>query len=738
MKTHEEFIRKMEQRHPRIKIVGTYQGTANKIEWICSNCGKHQFSLPLNLLKKDATGLCRKCFNLKLASKSQKSHEQFMQKLNAIHPDIIVSGIYHGNNRKIEWVCLNCGKEQLSFPGNLLKPTKTPFCQECSKKLKSSRVEKRPDGSMYSIDDLNAKRFYEKLSNRNHPAILLDEYRGVKEKLRFKCSICGHIWYARPNDYLISKHPCPKCADRNHALKNDEFITRLSAINPYVIPLEEYKRQDQHIKCKCSRCGHVWSVTPGALLGGNGCPGCCHTATSYFEQFLLLSLRDVLGEEHVLSRDRKTIGTELDIYIPEKNVAFEYGSWFYHKNRISNDLKKLEKCQLKGIRLIRIYDGCGTETIKGNDVFCFAKNIALDLSDSIDVVNQLFSAIDIYPQIDDDAFSDISDKAYLLSRKMTTEQFKKKVSNIQPNIEILGEYKSSSNRISCKCKKCGHNWHPYAKALLVGYGCPNCYHQSQKKDADTYIKEMHQANPNLELLESYIASNKRILVKCNICGRQWRPYASTLLHGYGCSQCKKNAAAEKAIAEIKRIHPQIIIIGEYQGTNKTIKVKCSICGQIWTPIVDNLIRNVSHCPGCSRKVVNQKLRMSNDEFARRLSLISTSIEPLEEYTGSNNKIKVRCKECGYEWSPRAIDLLSGKGCQKCKRKMVADKQRRTPEDFIEEIGLINPSIKILGAYSRANDHIEVECIRCGRKWSPVASSLLNGTGCPSCSKRRVK
>ena len=110
----------------------------------------------------------------------------------------------------------------------------------------------------------------------------------------------------------------------------------------------------------------------------------------------------------------------------------------------------------------------------------------------------------------------------------------------------------------------------YAHGLLAGYGCPNCFHQSQKKDADTYVEEMHLANPDLELQEPYIASNRRILVKCTKCGRQWRPFASTLLHGYGCAQCKKNAAEQKAINEIKQVNPDIEIIGKYQGTNKPI------------------------------------------------------------------------------------------------------------------------------------------------------------------------
>ena len=73
------------------------------------------------------------------------------------------------------------------------------------------------------------------------------------------------------------------------------------------------------------------------LLRGKGCPECNHTSTSFVEQLLFLSLKNVLGEKEVLTRSKSVIGKELDIYIPKKQYAVEYGAWFWHKNRLKND-----------------------------------------------------------------------------------------------------------------------------------------------------------------------------------------------------------------------------------------------------------------------------------------------------------------------------------------------------------------------------------------------------------------
>ena len=74
-----------------------------------------------------------------------------------------------------------------------------------------------------------------------------------------------------------------------------------------------------------------------------------------------------------------------------------------------------------------------------------------------------------------------------------------------------------------------------------------------------------------------------------------------------------------------------------------------------------------------------------------------------------------------------MDLLTGRGCRKCKYKKQAERQRRTPEQFVKEMSVINPDIIVLGKYTKAGERVDVQCKQCGKKWSPVASSLLAGT-----------
>lgn len=65
-----------------------------------------------------------------------------------------------------------------------------------------------------------------------------------------------------------------------------------------------------------------------------------------------------------------------------------------------------------------------------------------------------------------------------------------------------------------------------------------------------------------------------------------------------------------------------------------------------------------------------------------------------------------------------------------------DIMSRTHEQFVNELKLMNPSVKVLGTYTKANEPVEVECLKCYRIWNPRAYSLLQGKGCAHCSALR--
>ena len=130
----------------------------------------------------------------------------------------------------------------------------------------------------------------------------------------------------------------------------------MSIIQPNIKISGEYVNGHTNIQCICKVCGHKWQSKPYSLLQKHGCPRCAKSGTSFMEQFIKSSFELALGKEYVLSRNKSTIGMELDIYIPSLKIAIEPGNWYLHKRFLERDRSKREKCKSNGIRLITIYD----------------------------------------------------------------------------------------------------------------------------------------------------------------------------------------------------------------------------------------------------------------------------------------------------------------------------------------------------------------------------------------------
>lgn len=62
-------------------------------------------------------------------------------------------------------------------------------------------------------------------------------------------------------------------------------------------------------------------------------------------------------------------------------------------------------------------------------------------------------------------------------------------------------------------------------------------------------------------------------------------------------------------------------------------------------------------------------------------------------------------------------------------------KRKTHEEFIDEIKIVNPDIDIIGRYENSKKHIDVRCKRCGTKYSSTPNNLLCGKKCRICSNK---
>lgn len=63
-------------------------------------------------------------------------------------------------------------------------------------------------------------------------------------------------------------------------------------------------------------------------------------------------------------------------------------------------------------------------------------------------------------------------------------------------------------------------------------------------------------------------------------------------------------------------------------------------------------------------------------------------------------------------------------------------KRKTHEEFVSELSLLDDKILVLGQYITSRDNIAVSCKVCHYNWKATPTNLLRGRGCPRCANKR--
>lgn len=135
----------------------------------------------------------------------------------------------------------------------------------------------------------------------------------------------------------------------------------------------------------------------------------------------------------------------------------------------------------------------------------------------------------------------------------------------------------------------------------------------------------------------------------------------------------------------------------------------------------------------SIKLINRHLkpRERNEEakasFINRMTQISPDIEILGEYVNTKEKVRVKCKICGYEWASAPGNLLEGHGCNECKRLSMFT----TDEGYYKKAEKANPGIKFLSEYKGFKNPIKAR-LSCGHETTLIARSFYVTRECVIC------
>ena len=184
---------------------------------------------------------------------------------------------------------------------------------------------------------------------------------------------------------------------------------------------------------------------------------------------------------------------------------------------------------------------------------------------------------------------------------------------------------------------------------------------------------------------------------------------------------------DEYVSELKNINPYIEVVEQYINSSTKIKHKCLKDGYEWY-VAPSTILAGHGCPMC-----NGGIKMTHEQYVKRLQIINPYIFVVEKYINNNTKIKHKCLKDGYEWYATPANILKGKGCPVCGGTI-----HKTHEQYVKQLRLKNPNIIVIDKYINNSTKIKHKCLLHNYEWETSPKNVLNGQGCPMCKGEKLK
>ena len=322
-----------------------YENSHSKITIRCNTCGNTFVKIACDHITSPNGG-CNVCY--------KKSFEKYYS-----YEELLKHNILGLNIKPFE------GKKEYRDKCIVICPKHGEYEVIINTILKGKGKCKKCTGRNVKDVELFKQTFIQKYGNELY--CNFDEYINMYTEITFTCKRCGYIFKRKPTVILSwdYKLVCPKCSKDLQTIEKtkttEEFKTIVEDIyGKDVFDTSEsvYIKSTEPITLKCNKCGRQITRPASYFLRGHGCPyhGFNKSKAEKEISYFISSLGETIenGNKTVLNNHN-----ELDIYLPDKQLAIEYDGLYWH-NELNKDkyyhLNKTKECEKKGIRLIHIFE----------------------------------------------------------------------------------------------------------------------------------------------------------------------------------------------------------------------------------------------------------------------------------------------------------------------------------------------------------------------------------------------
>lgn len=362
--TNPELIPKWDSAKNAPKVIDSVgRGSHGKYWWKCSN--DHSWESTISYvastrgLNSKSEG-CPYCSGKKVLVGFNDLNTVFPEIATQWHPtkngSLEPTDVTSGNNKKVWWVCDKNHEWETAISHRCSKDkTGCPYCS----------------GQKVLVGFNDLATVSPELSAQWHPTKNgslepTDVTAGNNKKVWWQCDK-GHEWEAKVGNRFYLNRGCPYCSNQKIIEGVSDFGSKYPELlkewhptkNGSLKPSEISAGTSKKIWWVCDK-GHKWDTQLHHRTGSKktGCPKCANIISNS-EVELAKWIESVL-KLNVVMNTRSVIKGELDIYIPEKNIAIEYNGLYWHSEDHGKDknyhYNKWLACKEQGIQLIQIWE----------------------------------------------------------------------------------------------------------------------------------------------------------------------------------------------------------------------------------------------------------------------------------------------------------------------------------------------------------------------------------------------
>ena len=182
---------------------------------------------------------------------------------------------------------------------------------------------------------------------------------------------------------------------------------------------------------------------------------------------------------------------------------------------------------------------------------------------------------------------------------------------------------------------------------------------------------------------------------------------------------------DKLAAQGKKLK---FLVDGLHNTKDPVPVRCLVCDYVWDASPSNLV----YQKGC--KCCNGKIRFNTVTYQEELNRRGILMTVLGEYINNKHPIDHQCGICNYirSTSPSVYLKKDPVGCPSC-----SGVAKVTTEEYIQRLAKANPHIELYGPFLGMGKKSTHRCTKgdCNYIWDARTADILDGVGCPRCSKK---